>query len=168
MTSLEQDMIYVNSVIDVIKSSIDGWLLKNTKYSMHDNNDEINHRWNYFQINNYDEVCLIGFRNHHFGISMIGRNKIQINRQDDTVRLLDYFKGINGDVYNLCTNLTEEEHFQNSLVMHPKCQLELLLATKISEYLYHTPIPSLQIERYCLDELINDVKILKGGNNDTI
>lgn len=167
MTSFEQDMIYVNSVIDVIKSSIDGLLLKNTKYSKNESKNIP--MCDYCQVKNYDEVCLIGFKNLQFGTSMIGRNKIQINRQDDTVRLLDYGTVVYGDdVYNLCTNLTEEEHFQNSLVMHPKCQLELLLATKISEYLYHTPFPSLQIERYYLDELINDVKILKGVNNDTI
>lgn len=158
MTQFEFDLQYVNDVVYAIRFVVENRIYDNRDYKRFEFPT-------YFDVHkNFNSVMQL-HKKSAFGISMTNHRTIQVNTKDKHAALLDfdnYFGEKKFDLYD--TPISEEQYFQDSLILPVEQQRETLLISKIREYLLGTKYESIEIDRTKLDAVITDAKQLPGVN----
>jgi len=161
MTQFELDMMYCDDAVNALKAVINNLIYDNTDYRQVTLGNTIK----VF----YKRDMVMGLHKEvAFGTTMTVNRTMQINSHNYSCMLLEFKDSTGNDVYNIIPSsaYVEEQYFQDSLIVDPKFQRELLLVTKIVEYIKTTKFSSIEIYRDYLPILIADVKALWGESND--
>lgn len=160
--TFEKDMEYADLVVDAVSCIIDNSICSNHDYRTVELRD-------YFEFFKNTKWFGSFYEKNQFCITMSSCNMIQININDDVCKFINFANLLNDTPSSIIADpseYTEEHYFQESLMLDAGKQLDLLLVSKLRNYLKTTKYVSIEIMRDYLPILISDVKALRVASND--
>lgn len=163
MTQFEQDMNTANEFVEVLRFFMGDDIYKNPHYRL-----DAEREGCLFIIKYQHQRVISLYKTRNFGVTMTTDNVLQVNADDDCGQLLEFIPFGSEDTCPIPSVHSEEQYFQDSLIMEPDLQMELLLISKIRDYIKTTDFKAIEIVRTHLPMMISDMNKLQGLLHDTI